>query len=571
MKKTFSKKMLSGALVTAMLVTSTAGLSACGNSGSASKEPVTLTVYSQLANYQGAQIGWAADILLKKLNVKLNIVPESSGTFQTRMESGDLGDIVIFGSSENYKQAVNNNLLFDWEKGDLLKNFGPYIKDNLKDALNWNKELNSQLTDGKDSHIYGIGDNCATSSKDHNLFFYTWDTRWDLYKKLGYPKIKNMKDQAQMLKNMQKICPKDENGNRVYGVSLWPDWDKDMVMYVKATATAYYGYDELGIGLYDPSNGKYHDALEKNGPYLEMLKWYNGLYKAGLVDPDSMTQKFDNMTEKVSNGGVLFSIFNYSGQIPYNTTKHLKQGKMMYSMKPDDATPIVYGMNTAGGTNTWAIGSKSKYPDIAMKVLNYLATPDGYLEMTYGPKGETWDYNKEGDTYLTKHGRDVYTNKDKDMGNGHKGSFNDGSLKVNNVIWSIDAVNPKSKDHESYNKDNWKSEQDSTSSSIMNDWKKHMGVDNSNEYFENGNYLLMPGLNYTATTKSDELKTTWTQVTKSIREQSWNAMYAETDSEYNKIVNRMLSETKKYGYDECVKWGQGEAAIKKKLSDKITQ
>ena len=61
-------------------------------------ETVTLNVYSQLANYEGEQIGWFAQIMKDKFNVKLNIISNGDGVFDTRMESGDLGDIVLFGS-----------------------------------------------------------------------------------------------------------------------------------------------------------------------------------------------------------------------------------------------------------------------------------------------------------------------------------------------------------------------------------------------------------------------------------------------------------------------------------------
>ena len=37
-------------------------------------ETVTLNVYSQLANYEGEQIGWFAQIMKDKFNVKLNII-----------------------------------------------------------------------------------------------------------------------------------------------------------------------------------------------------------------------------------------------------------------------------------------------------------------------------------------------------------------------------------------------------------------------------------------------------------------------------------------------------------------
>ena len=63
------------------------------------KDTVTLQVYDQLANYSGIQAGWFADVMLKKFNVKLNIIsqPANSGVLQTRMASGSLGDLVIWG------------------------------------------------------------------------------------------------------------------------------------------------------------------------------------------------------------------------------------------------------------------------------------------------------------------------------------------------------------------------------------------------------------------------------------------------------------------------------------------
>ena len=54
------------------------------------REPITLNVYSQLANYSGVQGHWSADLLLDMFNVKINIIPESDGTYATRMESKNL-------------------------------------------------------------------------------------------------------------------------------------------------------------------------------------------------------------------------------------------------------------------------------------------------------------------------------------------------------------------------------------------------------------------------------------------------------------------------------------------------
>ena len=568
MRKLFSKKLLSVLLASSMVIGSASALTGCG---SKKNEVIKLNVYSQLANFSGKQIGWSADILKKKFNVELNIIPEGDGVFETRMTSGNLGDIVVWGAdNDKYPLAVKNNLLFGWEDDNVLDEYGPYIKKNMPDALKKNKELTKTITNGASDKLYGFGANVALNSKDHESFFYTWDTRWDLYKKPGYPKIKNLQDYHKMLKNMQKLCPSDDSGNKVYAVSLWPDWDDAMVMYVKAMATAYYGYDELALGLYDPTNGKYHDALEENGPYLEMLKWFNDLYQDGLIDPDSMTQTYDEMIAKVQNGGTLFSIFNYSGSLGYNTKEHTSAGKLMYCMKPEDASPIVYGMNTQGGDRVWSIGAKTEYPEKCMEIINYLATPEGRMTMEYGPKGYTWDYDDQKHAYLTDVGMKCQKDKNTTMGGGYKGSYHDGELQINNVTWSLDASNPDS-DGETYNKESWASYNATPSSDIEKDWRDKTGCTTINEYMEKGKYTVAPGTSFSKETQDTTLKTTWNQVTTEIKNSSWKAIYAKSDKKFDSVVASMKKSAKKYGYDKCVEWSRNQASRRKALEDAITR
>ena len=568
MRKLFSKKFLSVLLASSMVIGSASALTGCG---SKKNEVIKLNVYSQLANFSGKQIGWSADILKKKFNVELNIIPEGDGVFETRMTSGNLGDIVVWGAdNDKYPLAEKNNLLFGWEDDNVLDEYGPYIKKNMPDALKKNKELTKTITNGASDKLYGFGANVALNSKDHESFFYTWDTRWDLYKKLGYPKVKNLQDYHKMLKNMQKLCPSDDSGNKVYAVSLWPDWDDAMVMYVKAMATAYYGYDELALGLYDPTNGKYHDALEENGPYLEMLKWFNDLYQDGLIDPDSMTQTYDEMIAKVQNGGTLFSIFNYSGSLGYNTKEHTSAGKLMYCMKPEDASPIVYGMNTQGGDRIWSIGAKTEYPEKCMEIINYLSTPEGRMTMEYGPKGYTWDYDDQKHAYLTDVGMKCQNDKNTTMGGGYKGSYHDGELQINNVTWSLDASNPDS-DGETYNKESWASYNATPSSDIEKDWRDKTGCTTINEYMEKGKYTVAPGTSFSKETQDTTLKTTWNQVTTEIKNSSWKAIYAKSDKKFDSIVAGMKKSAKKYGYDKCVEWSRNQASRRKALEDAITR
>lgn len=558
---TMAKRMLAASLAGVMVA---APLTGCGAGGGKKGEPTTLTVYSQRANYAGEQRGWSAKVLEDELNLKINIVNNSGGAFNTRMESGDLGDVIVFGSEGDFLQAMQAGLLYDWEEDDLLADYGTYIQDNMPYAL---EKVRDMSTDGK---IYGLGYNVASNSNDIQSFFYTWDLRWDLYKELGYPEVKDLDDLLEVFKGMKEICPTDDAGKPTYAVSLWPDWDGDMVMYVKSTATAFYGWDEFGVGLYNPVDGSFHGALDEGSPYLEMLDFFHELYKNNLLDPDSMTATYDTSNEKVRNGGTFWSIFDYAGSLAYNTDEHVSQGKMMRSLTPTEASPIVYGLSVLGSNSYWAIGSKCQHPEEAMELINYLATPTGRLTMEYGPKGVTWDYDEDGNTYFTEFGKMAINDKAGTQMEGDYagGSYKDGECQINCITWTLDATNPES-NGEHYNKESWKSNQLPAQYEIDQDWRDYTGCNTTNEYMSSGNYVVSPGSAYVAGEKSDELKTTWTQVTGCITEYTWKAIYAESDSEYEELVAEMIEKANAYGYQECWDWTNAEAAKRKAAEEAV--
>lgn len=533
-------------------------------------DPINITIYSQLANYSGELTGWFAELMKQKYNVVMTIIPDSDGTFDTRMESGDLGDIVVFGSTGNqYQRAATSGMLFDWNEDDILSDYGPYVKAHMPYALENNANLNNSI--GAGDVVYGFGHNVATSTEDHEAFFYTMDLRWDLYKELGYPEVNTIDDLYNLFVSMKEICPTDEAGNETYAVSMWPDWDGNMVMYVKAFATCYWGYDEMGFGLYDVETGKYHDALEPDGPYLKSLKFFNKLYQAGLIDPNSITQTYDKMSEKAQNGGIFFSIFDYAGSQLYNSEEHLSAGKAMYPMVPKDASPLCYGMNVMGGNRVWTIGANTEYPELCMAIINYLTTPEGYMTYWYGPKDVCWYYDENGNSCLTELGEQAYKDRKGTIMPAEWGgiSFNEGTFQANNTTWSRDASNPDS-NGETYNCDNWVSRRADTDYDILNDWRDRTGCYNAQEYLNTTNYKVSLATSYSESAKSDELEIIWEQVKNTIVTSSWNAIYAESDEEFDKIVADMTAKVKEYDPNgECLAWCENEAAIRCGLEDQV--
>lgn len=526
------------------------------------EETVTLDVYSQLANYSGEQIGWFAQIMLEKFNVKLNIINNADGVYATRMESGDLGDIVIWGADgDEYLQAVEKDMLYDWNEDELLSEYGPYIKENMP----WALEKNTIISGGT---TYGIGHDVAVDATQRQDGMYTWDLRWDLYKELGYPEIKNLDDMVEVLAQMKEICPTDDNGKTTYGVSLFNDWDGDMVMFVKSTASAYYGYDEFGFGLYDPETQTYHDVLEENGPYLTALKFYNTLYQRGLLDPDSQTQKYEGMMEDYQNGTAFLNVFNFLGSALYNTEAHAAEGKAMYPCPPSEARPIIYGQNVYGGNRIWSIGANSEYPELCMAIINWLCTPEGRMTVEYGPKDVCWYYDENGKTCFTEFGRTAKLDGKTEMTDGYSGTFEDGGFKMNNSTWGIDSLNLDS-NGDTFNYRKWESYTTEAGSDIEADWRNYTGCTTADERIGQTDYLLAPGTMYSAGVKSDELSVIWNQVATCIKDNSWKAIYASSDAEFDQIVADMTAQAEEYGYEECVAFQEEEALLRAEAEDAV--
>ncbi|MBU3812143.1 MAG: ABC transporter substrate-binding protein, partial [Candidatus Niameybacter stercoravium] len=87
---------------------------------------ITVDVFDGLANYQGIQSGWFAEIVKEKFNMELNIIaPNVAGggdtLFQTRSAAGELGDLIITNA--------NGGRLQDLVTAGLVADMTELIKD----------------------------------------------------------------------------------------------------------------------------------------------------------------------------------------------------------------------------------------------------------------------------------------------------------------------------------------------------------------------------------------------------------------------------------------------------------
>lgn len=522
-------------------------------------EPVTLKVYSQLCSYNGEQQGWFAKVLLDQFNVKFDYIMDYDAE-----KPENIADIIIWGNQEQYREAVEKGLLLDWEANNLLKEHGAYIAENMPVALEYNRSLTPE-----ENKVFGFGMQLVPSIDVSEDFFLTWDIRFDLYKELGYPEVTDLDDFAKLLEDMKEICPTNEAGEEVYALSLWSDWDEGMLMTAKCLATAYYGYDEHHLGLYDTETGAFHGALEEDGPYLKILRFLNSLYRKGLLDPGSRTQTYDDVMLKTADDRILFSVFDYAGSKAYNTKEHLAENKYMASLVPQEATPAAYGESVFGSMHKiWSIGANTEHAQLVMDMIDWFCTPEGRLIWEYGPKGVTWDYDEEGYTCFTELGKTCMEDRTTILTGEYEGSFNDGCPQINAVTWYYRALNPEA-NGETYDFRSWKSNTPEASCEMEQAWREFTGAVSVNEYIRGQGYVVIPEVNYQATTKGSELEACWEQVAECIENGSWDAVYAESEAEFEQVITRMQEEAVQLGYEKCTAWCEYEAMRREKSEDAV--
>ena len=532
------------------------------------KETVTLVVYDQLCAKDGIQSGWFAQVLKDKFNVSLEFVSDADYVFETRMELGNLGDIVVFDDSNtDYSVAVENKKLFGFEDENLLHNFGPYIEENMKAAIEKNKAISGGT-------LYGIGNNIATNDKALKENTYNWDLRFDLYQKLGNPQIKNLDDLEKVLADMKTLEPVGENGNENYGLSIFDDYDISMSFFAASLVEAYYGYDTFGFGFYDPADGSYYPLLEKDSVYVEALRFYNKLYRDGLLNPDSMVMGYDGAVSNYKAGNCFFSLFDWLGADLYNTSVNTGNGKALLPVVPEDASIRCENMNIYGDNQIWSIGNNCQYPELAMAIINWISTPEGYMTMTYGPKGIIWDYDQNGNTYYTDFAYTCMRDGTTTMPEGYSGTYTEGLSLFNNTTWDINAENPDS-NGETYNSSSWSlsadTEEAETSSSIESQWREFSGTNSIRTYLTDHYDTNCINSTFKEKQLSDELVITWNQVADCIKTNSWDAIYAKSDEEFNTIITDMITQAKAYGSDKCMEVLTDEVTLRKAAEEKAIE
>lgn len=519
---------------------------------------ITVDVFDGTANYQGIQSGWFAKIVKDKFNMELNIIaPNVAGggdtLYQTRSAGGDLGDLVLYGADGGkLKDMITAGLLYDMT--DLAKN--------EKNIQKYQAGIKSLQTLAGTDKVYAlpnlVSDQSATTPSEGLDLTYGPYVRWDAYKAAGYPEIGTLEDLLPVLKKMQDAVPKSDTGKKTYAISLFKDWDGNMMCLAKQP-TCFYGYDEMGFALAKADGSDYQSIIDSNSQYVRALKFYYQANQLGILDPESTTQNYDTMYTKYQDGQILFSPWPWLGQAAYNTPENQKAGKGFMVANIKDMKIFSNGCKPAGDRQCIAIGSKAEDPQRLADFIDWLYSPEG-VEMSTaqtnsssGPKGLTWEV-KDGKPVLTDFGWKAFYEGGKtavpDEWGG--GTWKDGVSALNYQAIATTDTNPET--GYPYNYTLWEDTINKNQTNLTKDWTSKMdGAKTTLEYLQKKNEILVaPGSSYIAPAEDTEITTLRGQCKAVIIDNSWKMVFAKNEAEFNKLLADMQKTVKGLGYDKVL-------------------
>lgn len=523
-------------------------------------EFLTVDVFCSQANYQGIQSGWFAKVVKDKFNMELNIIaPNVAGggdtLFQTRSAAGNLGDIVMIGA-ENGRLAdtVNAGLLYDMT--DLIakkENVSKYTQgiDMLKGLVGTDK-------------VYAVPSAVSelpatTPSEGLELVFGPY-IRWDYYNAVGRPEINTLEDLLPVLKAMQDQFPTSDSGQKTYAISLFKDWDGNMMTLAKQPA-CFYGYDEIGFLLSKADGSDVQVITDSDSQYVRSLRFYNKAYQMGILDPESTTQNYDTLFTKMTDGAVLFSPWPWLGQAAYNTIDHKEAGKGFMIAPVKDLQIFSYGSSPSGNKYVVGVGSQAQDPERMVDFIDWLYSPEGIMMSTAqtggtcGPEGLTWEM-VNGRPELTAFGKEALLNGDATMPEEWGGgSWKDGTSQLNFTTVLPKDVNPRN--DQPYNYQLWDSVIELNSTPLDTDWQQFMGANSTMDYLtQHDGILVAPGNPYIQPAEPAEISTLRAQCKSIIVENSWKMVFANNDADFDALLKEMQDTINGLGFADVVAFDQ---------------
>lgn len=526
----------------------------------ADKDEVTLSAFimQSVTGESGIWKGWGAQKLYDDLKIKINFDPtgnEVETKLQQYLVSGQLPDIIGLKGLDQAQLAMDADMLLplDEYKDKLPNIFENELYDN---AIQYSQDYTSNNT----GHLYIMP--TAIGPSGYNAFNWVPMLQWDVYKNIGLPEVGTLEDYLDVVEKMVEYKPKTDAGEKVYGFSLFSDWDNVTALEI-STLSFMYGIDTEYVSPLMETNvmtKEIKSLLADDSFYKRALKFYFDANQRGLLDPDSMSQTYSDVEAKFSAGRVMFSWFSWLAGTYNDRTNQDNEEKVdgLASVVAKDMKLYNAPEQTIGRSWYFGISKDCSNIDAALELLNWLYDMDVCQYLSNGPQGVCWDYDENGEPQISNW---EYTDKKtellmpEDIGGG---AFQDG-------VYSFNTLGPQA-------------------STVMEDgytlsyryWPCTLNRNPSlmkqevAEKLQNGHLILAEYLYEQdrvaestqavnmITPASDDLEIIITQIGEIVKKYSWQMVYAKDEAEFESLWQTMTTQAQQLGLDQVTEYYTSE-------------
>ncbi|UUZ93534.1 hypothetical protein LJK87_01830 [Paenibacillus sp. P25] len=515
-------------------------------------KPLTITVFDNAANYQGEQTGWYGKLLKDKFNLTLNILsPQVAGDqlYKTRSAAGDLGDLLIIDNSQ-LEELIPAGLVMDiTDKVKNTKYLSKYMDNHFKP---FNAAFDKVNPNGK---IYGLptfeADTSPTTFSEE-IPYSSPIMPWDYYKGVGAPQLNNLTDLLNVLKKMQEKYPKTPDGKPIVPITLWKDWDNNGGMENVRWLSNWYGYERPnGITtLQLNAKGDMVPLIDDNSMYKKILQFYFTANQMGLVDPDSASQDWNKVAEKLTNKQVLLLWYSWQRGF-YNSIERGKNGDGNVAIPIADTHIIQNSDAYYGNGRVFALGSKAKDPARIMEFLDWLVSPEGMRYYTNGIEGFNYEKTADGKFKLTEVGQTAFQKNTPVPAQYGGGGYQDGQSKINSMIMSDFVKDPDT--GEFYNNNYWNATIEANKTALTIDWQKTYNATNATDYYLKNHMIdIVPNINTSLGTDSSDIKNKRDQISNYVKSTSWKMVFAKNQAEFDQLWAKMKIDVAGFGWNDVI-------------------
>lgn len=411
MKKQLLRRLLSLALCMSMLV----ALTACGAKETEKEEaetevavqeteqeteealePITLTLGIGTSYWAGGNgvftdqfpvLQW----LKEQTGVEIEFVSYDADRLTMMSAGGDLPDLYLadVATDPTTFNIIESGQLLPLD--DLLDQYGENIVSKQSSA---NAAAKSKYGKGETTYLFPTRVSTPDGSVVHDVGGGAFRVRYDIYKEIGSPEYETEEELLDVVKQMQDYAREKYGDETIYGFSSYFQeglWN----IYCYLLARGIYSLEgdmtfEIAYNSTDiqPSVGNSDSA------WWEGVEFFNKAYRAGVLDPESLTQDVNAWLDKSMKNKAVAAI-----DWPRAVDASLAGEGAIFAalpMGPFEYVNNVYGAVNPAGQLFYGISTNCEDPERAMQFLNFLWS-DEFLRTAFnGLQGESWDFDEEG-------------------------------------------------------------------------------------------------------------------------------------------------------------------------------